>query len=107
MFFEHRKTYQEKTHEELNRKLAREEFFIAYLSDFPILHINHSVLVYSRKDTRSPDGTDRYMVYDPNHPDGPRELTWVPAKRQFEFQKDKEFPGGFTRVFQVYGKLLQ
>ena len=31
----------------------------------------------------------------------------MPAKRAFEFQKDEEFVGGFTRVFQVYGKSLQ
>src|SRR5262249_49884490 len=45
MFYEHSKEYQEKTHDELERTLARGEFFVAYLSDFPILHINHSVLV--------------------------------------------------------------
>ena len=27
--------------------------------------------------------------------------------RVFNFQKDEEFAGGFTRVFQVYGKPLQ
>lgn len=107
MFYLHNRTYQEKTHQLLEQTLARGEFFIAYLSDYPILHINHSVLVYTHDGQRSADGTDHYLVYDPNHPDGPRHLKWLPAKREFNYQKDKEFVGGFTRVFQVYGKFLQ
>src|SRR5947209_15318312 len=107
MFYLHNKNYQAKTHEELEQTLAHGEFFIAYLSDYPILHINHSVLVYKHDRPRSADGTDHYLVYDPNHPDGPRHLKWLPAKREFNFQKDQEFAGGFTRVFQVYGKALQ
>ena len=107
MFYEHSKKYQEKTHDELERSLARGDFFIGYLSDYPILHINHSVLVYKHDRARSADGNDYYVVYDPNHPDGPRHLKWIAAKSEFDFQKDREFPGGFTRAFQVYGKALQ
>lgn len=97
--------YQEKQHTILDQSLARGEMFIAFLSDFPTLHINHSVLVFRRK-SRGP-GVDKYLCYDPNHPDGPRELTWLSSKREFNFQKDPEFPGGYTRVYQVYGKPLQ
>ena len=107
MFYLHDRGYQEKTHRLLEEALARREFFIAYLSDFPILHINHSVLVYKHDRPRSTDGTDHYLVYDPNHPDAPRHLEWLPQKREFSYQKDREFAGGFTRVFQVYGKALQ
>jgi hypothetical protein len=107
MFYEHSKEYQEKTHTELEQSLTRGEFFVGYLSDYPILHINHSVLVYKNDRARSADGNDYYLVYDPNHPDGPRHLKWIAAKREFFFEKDREFPGGFTRVFQVYGKALQ
>jgi hypothetical protein len=107
MFYLHDKNYQVKTHQELEQTLGRGEFFIAYLSDFPILHINHSVLVYKHDRPRSADGSDHYQVYDPNHPDAPRHLEWLPTKREFSYQKDKEFAGGFTRVFHVYGKFLQ
>jgi hypothetical protein len=107
MFYLHDTRYQEKTHRLLEEALARRDFFIAYLSDFPILHINHSVVVYKHDRPRSADGTDHYLVYDPNHPDAPRHLEWLPAKREFSYQKDREFAGGFTRVFQVYGKALQ
>jgi hypothetical protein len=107
MFYQHAASYQERTHANINRALARREFFIAYLSDFPTLHINHSVLIYARKPVRSESGVEHYLVYDPNHPDAPRELKWILAKGAFDFQKDEEFPGGFTRVFQVYGKPWQ
>jgi len=107
MFYLHDRGYQEKTHRLLEDALGRGDFFIAYLSDFPILHINHSVLVYKHDQPRSAEGIDHYLVYDPNHPEAPRHLEWLPQKREFSYQKDKEFTGGFTRVFQVYGKALQ
>jgi hypothetical protein len=107
MFYLHDKNYQVKTHDHLEQALGHGQFFIAYLSDFPILHINHSVLVYKHSRPRSRDGSDHYLVYDPNHPDGPRHLEWSPEKREFSFEKDREFAGGFTRVFEVYGKALQ
>ena len=107
MFYEHSKKYQEKTHDELEQTLARGEFFIAYLSDYPIMHINHSVLVYKHDRPQSADGTDYYLVYDPNHAEAPRELTWSRRDSAFSYQKDIDFVGGFVRVYQAYGKWLQ
>jgi hypothetical protein len=46
-------------------------------------------------------------VYDPNHPEGPRELTWSKSDRSFAYQKDWDFVGGNLRVYQVYGVWLQ
>jgi hypothetical protein len=99
--------YQEKTHENLNAALARGEFFVAYLSDYPHYRINHAVLVYARKPARRPGGIEHYLVYDPNHADAPRELKWSPIMKIFNYQKDEEFVGGYTRVYQVYGKAWQ
>jgi hypothetical protein len=93
-------------HSQLNATLGRGELFVAYLSDFPTLHINHAILVYGRKRS-SNTKVERYNSYDPNHPDGPRELVWFPEKREFSFEKDEEFVGGFARVFRVYGRPLQ
>ena len=106
MVYLHSTNYQKKMHEDLNAALDRGELFVAFLSDFPTLHINHAIMVYQRKPL-SKDGVDRYNTYDPNHPDGPRELVWLPDKQQFNFEKDEEFVGGFTRVFRVYNKPLQ
>lgn len=107
MFFNHRVQYQEETRAELNATLTRGGLFVAYLSDYPTLHINHSVLVYGRKPSPRGAKIDKYICYDPNHPDGPRELAWLADKREFNFEKDEEFVGGFTRVYHVYGKPLQ
>ena len=107
MVYNHSKNYQTEQHDEIEKALARGELFVAFLSDFPTLHINHAVMVYERKRSSPNDKVVRYNTYDPNHPDGPRELTWFPDRRVFEFEKDEEFVGGFARVFRVYGRPLQ
>ncbi len=101
------KGYQEKMHAVLNETMANGGFFVAYLSDYPHFRINHAIMIYGRRPSRPGSGVDHYITYDPNHPDGPRELKWSNSLRVFNFQKDKEFPGGFTKVYQVYGKWLQ
>ena len=101
------KEYQSKMHDILARTMADGGFFVAYLSDYPHFRINHSVLVYGRRSSRPGSDVEHYIVYDPNHPDGPRDLKWSNSLHVFNFQKDQEFPGGFTKVYQVFGKWLQ
>jgi hypothetical protein len=101
------KEYQSKMHSILDQTMASGGFFVAYLSDYPHFRINHSVLVYGRRPSRPDSDVERYVVYDPNHPDGPRELKWSNSLHVFNFQKDQEFPGGFTKVYQVFGKPFQ
>ena len=87
--------------------LARGDLFVGYLSTYPKLSINHCVLFYARKPGHTGSEIERYLVYDPNHAEAPRELTWSPGERAFAYQKDIDFVGGFVRVYQVYGKWLQ
>jgi hypothetical protein len=77
------------------------------MTDYPHFHINHCVLVYAQKSSSSGGDIEHYIVYDPNHPEGPRELKWSNSMRVFNYQKDREFVGGFTKVYQVYGKWMQ
>lgn len=107
MFFNKGEKYQLQQQANLEAALARGEMFVAYLSDYPWLHINHSVLVYAKKPKAPGEKVDRYVCYDPNHADGPRELKWSSDMHVFNFQKDEEFVGGYTRVYQVYGKAWQ
>ena len=107
MLFEHDSSYHKKTHANLNATLARGELFVGFLTTYPRLSINHAVLVYKRKPAAQNGGIDRYLVYDPNHPESPRELTWSSHDRAFAYQKDWDFIGGFVHVFQIYGKWLQ
>jgi hypothetical protein len=107
MIFQQSAGYQEKTHEYLDAALARGELFVGFLTTYPRLSINHSILVYKRKSFSQNPGVERYLVYDPNHPESPRELVWSPKTRSFSYQKDWDFIGGFVRIYQVYGKWLQ
>jgi len=107
MLFEHDSNYYKETHANLNAALARGELFTGFLTTYPRLSINHAVLVYKRKAVSQNDGIERYLVYDPNHPESPRELTWSPTTRSFAYQKDWDFIGGFVHVYQIYGKWLQ
>ena len=99
--------YQQKTHANLDAALSRGDVFVAYLSTYPKMSINHSVLIYGRKKSHPGDEIEHYFVYDPNHAEAPRELTWSPSERAFAYQKDIDFIGGFVRVYQTYDKPLQ
>ena len=107
MMFQDGTGYQERTHAGLNAGLARGELFVAFLTTYPRFSINHSVLIYRLKSSSPNPGEDRYLVYDPNHPESPRDLTWSARDRAFSYQKDWDFIGGLVRVYQVYGKPLQ
>ena len=107
MMFQDGPGYQERTHARLNSALTRGELFVAFLTTYPRLSINHSVLIYKRKSSAPNPGMDHYLVYDPNHPESPRDLTWSVRDRAFSYQKDWDFIGGFVRVYQVYGEPLQ
>jgi hypothetical protein len=107
----HGPAQQARTHAELDRALARGEFFIAYLTNIPeSLNINHAVLVYARQKTAG-RGTHlqklRYSVYDPNHAEAPRTLEWSQRDSCFLYQRDWDFVGGKVVVWQVYGRFLQ
>ena len=120
IFLPHGPAQQERTQEELERALQqREGFFVAYLTTTPEnFAINHAVLVYAKKASRSVaafagrgsssrNDTIRYLVYDPNHADRPRTLEWSARDRSFLYERDTDFAGGHVTVWQVYGRPLQ
>jgi hypothetical protein len=107
MFYQHSRKYQEETHANLKAALARGDLFIGYLSTYPRLSINHAVLIYAQKPGRSGNEIEHYQVYDPNHAEAPRELTWSPHEGAFSYQKDIDFVGGFVRIYQTYRNWLQ
>jgi hypothetical protein len=107
MFGVHGRGYQAREHDELEDALRRGDFFVAYLTTYPSLSINHAVLVYTHRPPEPDKDEIGYWVYDPNHPEKPRQLDYSLGKREFAFQKDWDFVGGFVRVYHVYGKALQ
>jgi hypothetical protein len=107
MFYQRSPKYQEQTHTRLDAVLAHGDFFVAYVTTYPRLSINHAVLIYARKNPGVRSDIERYLVYDPNHSESPRELSWLPREDSFAYQKDVDFVGGHVRVYQCYGKWLQ
>lgn len=111
ILFPHGSGQQTRTHAELEQTLARGEFFVAYLTTLPqSLHINHAVLIYERRGLatdRKGAKIFRYSVYDPNHAEAPRKLTWSERDHCFLYERDWDFVGGRLFVWQVYGGLLQ
>src|SRR4051794_18266830 len=109
IFLPHGPTQQAQTQVELERALQqREGYFVAYLTTTPeSFTINHAVLVYARKAPSRGTDTIRYLVYDPNHADHPRMLSWSPRDRSFLYEREWDFAGGHVTVWQVYGGPLQ
>jgi hypothetical protein len=107
MIFQDGVGYQERTHARLNTALAGGQLFVAFLTTYPRFSINHAVLIYKLKSSSPNPGEDRYLVYDPNHSESPRELIWSARDRAFAYQKDYDFIGGYVRVYQAYGAPLQ
>lgn len=90
----------------LERKLNRNEVFIAYLTSFPNMDINHACLIYARNPQNGqPDqnGLLHYFAYDPNHPESPRDMAYNPKRKTFLYQKDWDFVGGKVTVLQILG----
>ncbi len=97
---------QARTQRTLETVLAHHDLFVAYLNTFPSLSVNHAVILYGHRADATHD-TVRYRVYDPNHPEAPREMVYDPRQRMFSYQKDWDFVGGRVTVLQVYGMPIQ
>ena len=82
----------------LEEVLARNDLYVAYLTNYPKLGINHAVLhLRSQSRYRSRLGAGHRCVtavYDPNHPEAPRVITYDTQRHQFSYQKDWDFVGG-------------
>src|SRR2546429_9611124 len=102
MFFEYSRKYQERTHANLDAALSCGDLFVGYLSTYPKLSINHAVLVYAREKLRPGEELEHYLVYDPNHAEAPRQLTWSPRERAFSYQKDIDFIGGVASRYSDF-----
>jgi len=60
--YQHDPLYQEEMHAKLNESLARGQLFVAYLSTFPRITVNHAILVYKRKSLSPDTGIERYAA---------------------------------------------
>lgn len=72
---------------------------IIHIVTFPIITINHAVLLY---DARETDKTIEFAIYDPNHPEAPGEISYDRASRTFIFPATNYFADGPVNVYEVY-----
>ena len=96
------------TEARLNREIARDLTFnfptILWLYNFPSLKINHVVVAFAGKKTRT---GWRYQVYDPNYATGPRQLDYDAGTRHFSYAPTFYFKGGTVTARAVYRGVLQ
>lgn len=72
---------------------------IVHLVRFPVITINHAVMLYAAKETAK---EILFSVYDPNDPRVPGELTYDRASRTFIFPATDYFADGRVDVYEVY-----
>jgi len=90
---------QQKTVEQLLTALKADWPPIVHVVTFPVITINHALLIYAAHEN---DKTILFDVYDPNHPEAPGELTYDRASRTFIFPATNYFADGPVNVYEVY-----
>jgi hypothetical protein len=96
--------HQKRTADELQEMIQIGQPAILWLTRFPSLAINHSVLAYA---VRRKGSQLEFEVYDPNYTDAPKLLSYDPAEKTFSYQKTFYFKGGPIMVRTVYWSHLQ
>ncbi|MGH8457108.1 MAG: hypothetical protein ACRETE_08985 [Stenotrophobium sp.] len=72
---------------------------IVHVVRFPVITINHAVLIYDA--VESPRDI-RFLTYDPNDAQAPIAVTYERASRTFIFPKTDYFAGGPVNLYEVY-----
>jgi hypothetical protein len=103
-------TQQYHTQQRIEDTLRRNDIFIGYLTTYPSLSVNHAIAIYGRR-ADTPEGSNadviHYLVYDPNHPEAPRDMEFDTRKRYFSNQKYWDFVGGKLTILQVFSYPFQ
>jgi hypothetical protein len=80
--------HQKKTLARMDEELAKGKLTILWLTMFPSMALNHTLLVYDRKVRGHGEKAHTvYTVYDPNYADKPREMSYWPATGQLFYGK--------------------
>ncbi|MDZ4789341.1 MAG: hypothetical protein SH807_10410 [Blastochloris sp.] len=98
------RAHQARTADELRQMIQNKQPAVLWLTRFPSLAINHTVLVYA---LRQNEAVWEFEVYDPNYTDGPKRLNYDPQTNVFSYQKTFYFKGGPITARTVYWSHLQ
>jgi hypothetical protein len=99
MIFPVSRRHQERTARQLTDGLQQGRSPIVHLVRFPILTINHGVVVFG---VRESGPEIRFQAYDPNVPAQPAELTYDRASRTFLFPANQYWAGGRVDAIEIY-----
>lgn len=94
---------QARTAEGLFREVRAGTPAIVRVFRFPVMTINHAVLLFAAAER---DGDLEFQAYDPNDASAPITLTFDRAARTFLFPPRHYFDGGPVRVYEIYAGLL-
>lgn len=91
--------HQQETAEELLAQVRRGEPPIVHVVRFPVITINHTVLVFDAEETAE---EIHFAFYDPNQKERALRLRYDRALRTFHFPATPYFGGGPVRVYEIY-----
>jgi hypothetical protein len=94
---------QRDTAHELRGELERGETPIVHVVNFPVIDINHALLLFEVEETAS--GL-RFAAYDPNQPDRPLPLFFDEDRSAFRLPRTPYFAGGRVKVWEIYRGLF-
>jgi hypothetical protein len=83
--------------------LDRNQPAVVHLVRFPRLSINHAVLIYGAR--RTAEGIE-FKTYDPNTPENPIAIKYVPSEKSFVMATNGYFYGGKIDLYEVYHSLF-
>lgn len=103
LFLPFARAHQQRVAIQLQRMLRAGRPAIVHAVRFPIMAINHAVLVYDAAETAA---AVRFFAYDPNNPDQPLVIDYRRATRTFVYPPTSYFWGGPVNVYEVYRRGL-
>ena len=101
MVFPFSRRHQERMARQLLEHLKSDPPLIVHVVTFPVIWINHSLVVYEAKPTES---QILFTIYDPYNPSKPAILTYDRVARSFSFPANDYWPGGKLDVYEIYHK---
>lgn len=103
LFLPFPRAHQERVAIQLQRMLQAGRPAVVHAVRFPIMTINHAVLVYDAAETAQ---AVRFFAYDPNQPDEPLVIRYERATRTFVYPVTGYFWGGPVNVYEIYRRGL-
>ena len=103
MIFPFTPRHQRDEAEALVAALRRGETPILHALRFPVLDLNHTLLVFAVEETPA---DLRFQVYDPNDAPAPIVVRWDRGARTFVYPRTPYFAGGAVKAYRVYDGTL-